>query len=45
METQTCPNCGNANDNIQIVDEDGGHYTCPDCAYKWSDCSKCIEDV
>lgn len=36
MNTVTCPDCGMENAYVEIVNETGSHYMCPDCNYEWS---------
>lgn len=33
----TCPNCGLENACYELTDEDGSHYSCPDCDHEWVD--------
>jgi transposase-like protein len=33
----TCPQCGLENAHFDIMDEEGAHYTCPDCDHEWVD--------
>ena len=40
----TCPNCEMENAYLEIVDDLGARYTCPDCEYKWSDASNKVEE-
>jgi transposase-like protein len=40
----TCPNCGLENAYFDTFDENGSHYLCPDCEYKWTDSSDEVED-
>lgn len=40
----TCPNCGMEGAYLELVDETGSHYTCPDCDYEWSDTSVKAEE-
>ena len=37
MNTISCPTCGLENAYFEILDENGAHYTCPDCDYEWCD--------
>lgn len=37
--TVTCPSC-----EIELAESKGSQYTCPDCAYEWTDSSTTIED-
>ena len=36
----TCPSCHMENAYLESADESGGHYTCPDCDFEWSDSHK-----
>jgi predicted RNA-binding Zn-ribbon protein involved in translation (DUF1610 family) len=36
METLECLRCG-SDAHFDIVDENGAHYTCPNCDHEWCD--------
>ncbi len=40
----TCPQCGLDNAYFELIDEEGSHYSCPDCDYEWTDGDDSIED-
>ncbi len=33
----SCPSCEMENAYLEIVDENGSHYRCPDCEHEWTD--------
>lgn len=37
-DTIECPQCG-GDMHLDIVDETGSHYECPNCDYEWCDTS------
>jgi len=41
----TCPFCQRENAYLEIVDEDGSHYVCPDCDSEWVDENYKLENL
>jgi len=40
----TCPSCEMENAYLEIVDESGAHYICPDCDFEWCDSDNSAEE-